>query len=108
MRLNFFGQMSDRRPVLHIDLQATHSRMRSGDLVDEHLTASSDDNPVAELVKSLSEPPADAARAAGYENGVASQMHGLMLLLLGDRNACSAEHGGLERVLAPLAEARWR
>ena len=46
------------------------------------LRFASDDDPVAELVKSLSEPPADAARAASDENGVASQMHGLMLLLL--------------------------
>lgn len=85
-----------------------HPRMRSGNLVYEPLATSGDDDPVAELMERFRQTSADAARAAGDENCVASQTHGLMLLLWAYRKAGSAEHGGLERVLAPLAEARCR
>ncbi|MNL78633.1 hypothetical protein D3C87_2050710 [compost metagenome] len=52
-----------------------HPRMRSGDLVYERLATPGDDDAVAELMECCGESPTDAARAAGDENCVASQMH---------------------------------
>jgi hypothetical protein len=54
---------------------AAHARVGGGDLVEQSLAAAGDDHLIAALMERLGEGAANAAGAAGDEDGVAGQMH---------------------------------
>ena len=52
-----------------------HAGVAASDLIEQMAATAGDNDLIAESVKRLSQTAADAARAAGDKNGVASELH---------------------------------
>jgi hypothetical protein len=68
----------DLRRVGDVEFDGVHAGVGADDLVQQGLASAGDDDLVAQAVEGLGQAAADAGSAAGDEQGVASQLHGVL------------------------------
>ena len=73
------GEVADGGRVFDVEGEGLHAGIGGNGFVEGMAAATGDDDLVAEGVKGFSESAADAGAAAGDEDGVAGEVHGVVL-----------------------------